>query len=61
MKIKITYLDASEEDCRRTDYVTYVNGKEYLLVACALGGKYTTIEVETAARKFFGDDVIINW
>ena len=59
--ITLTYLDASEEDCRRTDYVTCVDGKEYLLAPCALGNKFTTKKVEENARKFFGDDVIINW
>jgi len=61
MKIKITYLDASEEDCRRTDYVTYVNGKEFCLAASALGKEFTEREVERNARKLFGDDVEIEY
>lgn len=59
--ITITYLDASEDDCRRIDYVTYVDGKEFLLAACALGTQFTTDLVTKKAKELFGEDIIIKW
>lgn len=61
MEIKIAYLDASEPDCLRYDIVTFVDGKEFLLAGDALGGEFTKKEIEINAKKFFGDDVIVNW
>ena len=59
--ITLEYHDASDDDCKRTNYVTVYMGKEYLLAGDALGGVYTDKEVIDNARKFFGNDVIINW
>lgn len=59
--ITLSYEDVSDEDCSRYDIVTYVDGKNFLLAPSALGGEFTTKEVEKKAKEFFGDDVIINW
>lgn len=61
MKIQVYTYDASEEDCRRSDYCCRVAGKEYLLAGSALGSEYTLREVEEKARKLFGADVQIEY
>lgn len=61
MKIKITFEDASDDDCRRVDYVTVVDGKTHCLSACALGNEYNDREAETRARELFGNDVQISY
>jgi len=60
-KITVTSYDDSEPDCKRDTYVTMVDGKEYCLAACALGGEDTYREIEELARKLFGDDVEIDY
>lgn len=57
MKLKVTYLDASEPDCRRVDYVVYVDGKQHLLTGCALGNEHNDREALKRARELFGPDV----
>ena len=56
MKIKVYTTDASEPDCRRYDYCCMVDGKEYCLAACGLWlDNHLRLEIETRARKLFGD------
>lgn len=61
MQIEVYINDASESDCRRSDYCCKVDGKEYILAASALGGEWTAKEVEEKARKLFGADVVIRY
>lgn len=61
MKIQVYTYDASEPDCRRSDYCCRVDGKEYLLAGSALGSEYTIREIEEKARELFGADVEITY
>ena len=61
MKITIQEYDASEEDCKRQDYVTVVDGKEYLLAPSSLGSYYTYLEILAEVEKLFGPGVEIEW
>lgn len=62
MKIIVQEIDASEPDCLRYDYVTVVDGKEYLLSPCSLPhSAYTVKDIVLSARKYFGQDVEIDW
>jgi hypothetical protein len=61
MKIKIQYRDAGDNDCKRLDYVTEVDGKKFLLAHDTLGNIYSDGEAERTAKHFFGDDVQIEW
>lgn len=60
MKIIIYSTDASEEDCRREDFWTEVDGKEYLLAPSALGlNVHIQKEIREKAQALFGQDVEI--
>lgn len=60
MKIIVYSTDASEEDCRREDFWTEVNGKEYLLAPSALGlNEHIRKEILEKAQALFGNDVQI--
>lgn len=60
MKINVYTIDASEEDCRRTDYCTKVNGKEYILAPSALSlNERIRKEILERAQALFGNDVEI--
>jgi len=61
MQITITFQDASDDDCRRVDYVTVVDGQEHCLSACALGNEYSDREAENRARQLWGNDIEISY
>jgi len=61
MKITIQTRDASDEDCKRDDYYTVVDGREILLASCALPSTYTERDVEAKVRQLFGLDAAIIW
>jgi len=54
MILQVTYQDASDDDCRRVDYIVTVNGTEHCLAPCALGNKQNDREAIERARKLFG-------
>ena len=57
MKVIVTWIDDSETHCRRTTYVTMVDGKEYVLAPSALSGPHTDREIVERAQALFGADV----
>jgi len=57
MQITITTLDASDDDCRREDFFTTVNGVPYTLAVSALDER----EAESRARELFGPEVEIKY
>ncbi len=59
MKIILHSEDDSDDDCRRDTFFAIVDGKRHYLAACALGTKYTWLEIQERARKIFGQDVEI--
>ena len=62
MKILVQEIDASDDDCVRYDYVTVVEGKEYLLSPSSLSNSSKTVsEIILSARRYFGADVEIDW
>jgi len=61
MKLKVTFKDASEPDCRREDWVVIVDGKEHCICPSALGTKDNEIEALERARSLFGPDVELTY
>lgn len=56
MKLKVNYLDASDDDCRRWDYIVTVDGNDYCLAPSTLRNNWSDMEALKRARELFGQD-----
>jgi hypothetical protein len=61
MKITVQSHDDSDDDCIRSTFYTIVDGKNHRLAPCALGSKFTYLEIELEAKRLFGADVEIEY
>jgi len=57
MKIKVTSYKVSDDDCRRYDFVTVVDGVEYNLDSESLGNDIAVQRMTDRAKAMFGHDV----